>query len=293
MIMRETLQTKLGANYLAPEDFADTGYDRNILQHFDSAIRQSGWCGSFKTDGSRRHDGTFSISTSPPFEMLGELCSQLGEKGVRPKQLRISLKPPPDMRVLALSSSQQENIKRLVSQALGLALRVDFFSRPASLRENPRDEMLALCSITKPFFSAPKLDFLDIYFVEYPDYSSPPTVSLGEILPLEMSWPRLKTLFLQYQPMTVDELREFVSEHHATVREVKLISPWFLQGSVHGALKTLRGFENLKEVSITFPKGSEFSGTGTLDFEWPKDEIRSYLLRESDVYPLQDGLVYK
>jgi hypothetical protein len=153
--------------------------------------------------------------------------------------------------------------------------------------------MLALCSITKPFFSAPKLDFLDIYFVEYPDYSSPPTVSLGEILPLEMSWPRLKTLFLQYQPMTVDELREFVSEHHATVREVKLISPWFLQGSVHGALKTLRGFENLKEVSITFPKGSEFSGTGTLDFEWPKDEIRSYLLRESDVYPLQDGLVYK
>ncbi|CEI70797.1 hypothetical protein FVEN_g723 [Fusarium venenatum] len=291
MIMRETTQTKLGANHLAPEDFTDTGYNRNILQHFDTFIRQSGWCGSFKTDGSRQHNGELDISTIPPLEMLGELCSQLGENGVRPKQIRIALKPPPDMRLLTMSPAQQENVKRLVSQASGLTFRFDFFSRPHNLNENPRDEMMALGSITKPFFSAPNLEFLDIYFVEYPRYSTP-TVSLGEILPLDMSWPRLETLRLQYQPMTIDELRGLVSKHRSTVREFKLPSPWFLQGSVHDALKTIRDFENLESVSMTFPKGSDFRGTGTLDFKWPQDEIKSYLLKETDVFPLQDKLDY-
>ncbi|RGP78417.1 hypothetical protein FLONG3_3553 [Fusarium longipes] len=293
MIMRDTTLTRLGTNYLNPEDFADTGYDRNVLQHFDTAIRQSGWCGSFKTDGSRHHDGTFDISTSPPLEMLGELCSQLGEKGVRPKHFRISLKPPPDMRVLTLSATEQDNMKRLVSEASSLTFRFDFFCRPPNLRESPREEMLALCSITKPFFSAPKLEHLDIYFVEYPSFNVPPTVSLKEILPLDMSWPRLESLYLQHQPMKMDELKDLVNKHDATVRDVNMVSPWFLDGSVHDALKTIRGFKNLKEVSITFPKGSDFKGTGTLDFKWPKDEINSYLLRETDIYPFENGLVYK
>ncbi|XEV07469.1 hypothetical protein FSHL1_012756 [Fusarium sambucinum] len=291
MIMRETTQTKLGANYLAPEDFSETGYSRNVLKHFDTFIRQSGWCGSFHTDGSRSNNGGFEVLTIPPLEMLGELCSQLGEQGVRPKHIGIALKPPPDMRLLTMSPAQQENMKRLVSQALGLTFRFDFFSRPHNLRENPRDEMMALCSITKPFFSAPKLEFLDIYFMEYPNRETP-TVSLGEILPLDMSWPQLEMLWLQYQPMTIDELRDVVSKHRSTVREFKLPSPWFLQGSIHEALKTIRGFENLESVTMTFPKGSDFRGTGTLDFKWPQDEIKSYLLKETDVFPLQDELDY-
>ncbi|RGP63918.1 tyrosinase [Fusarium sporotrichioides] len=292
MITRQTSQTKLGRNQLAPEDFSDTGYDRNILQHFDSAIRQSGWCGSLRTDGSSRHNGTFDISTIPPLEMLGEFCSELGEKGVRPRDLRISLKPPPNMRQMVMSSVQQENMKLLVSEASSLVFRFDFFARPHNLRENPRDEMLALCSVTKPFFSAPKLEFLDIYFMEYPGSRSSPTVSLGEILPLDMSWPRLEYLWLQYQPMTMDELKAVVSKHCATVRDLKLPSPWLLQGSVHDALKTIRGFENLENVVMAFPKGSDFRGTGTLDFKWPEDDIKRYLLKKTDVFPLQDELVY-
>jgi hypothetical protein len=287
MIIRETKLTKLGALHLTVEDFADTGYDRNVLQHFDSAIRPSGWCGSFKTNGTHYH----GISTIPPLEMLGELCSQLGNQGVRPKHIRISLKPPPDMRLLTMSSAQQENMKRLVSRASGLTFRFDFFSRPHDLHENPRHEMMALCSITKPFFSASELEFLDIYFVEYPNRATP-TVSLGEILPLDMSWPRLETLWLQYQPMNIDELRDVVNKHRSTVRDFKLPCPWFLQGSVHDALRTIRGFESLESVTMTFPKGSYFIGTGTLDFRWPQDEIKSYLLKETDVFPLEDELMY-
>ncbi|PCD24434.1 hypothetical protein FGRA07_11094 [Fusarium graminearum] len=292
MIMRESTQTRLGDNQMHPEDFSDTGYDRTTLQHFDSAIRQSGWCGSFHTGGNRRHDGTVDLSTSPPLEMLGELCSQLGEKGVRPKSIRIAVKPPPDMRPLAMSSAQQENMKRLVSQASSLIFQFDFFSRPYSLQENPSDEMLALCSITKPFFSAPKLEFLDIYFMEYPRSNTPPTVSLSDILPLDMSWPRLNTLWLLYQPLTMDELRDVVSKNCQAVREFTLKSPWFLQGSVHDALRTIRGFENLQTVDMTFPKGSDFRGTGALDFKWPLDEIKRYLLKETDDFPLPDELDY-
>ncbi|CAF3539567.1 unnamed protein product [Fusarium graminearum] len=292
MIMRESTQTRLGDNQMHPEDFSDTGYDRTTLQHFDSAIRQSGWCGSFHTGGNRRHDGTVDLSTSPPLEMLGELCSQLGEKGVRPKSIRIAVKPPPDMRPLAMSSAQQENMKRLVSQASSLIFQFDFFSRPYSLQENPSDEMLALCSITKPFFSAPKLEFLNIYFMEYPRSNTPPTVSLSDILPLDMSWPRLNTLWLLYQPMTMDELRDVVSKNCQAVREFTLKSPWFLQGSVHDALRTIRGFENLQTVDMAFPKGSDFRGTGALDFKWPLDEIKRYLLKETDDFPLPDELDY-
>ncbi|GKU09557.1 unnamed protein product, partial [Fusarium langsethiae] len=182
-----------------PLETAPTPIQKLFLK---TAIRQSGWCGSFRTDGSSRHDGTFDISTTPPLEMLGEFCSQLGEKGVRPKQLRISLKPPPNIRHMAMSLVQQENMRLLVSDATSLIFRFDFFARPHNLRENPRDEMLALCSVTKPFFSAPKLEFLDIYFMEYPGHRSSPTVSLGDILSLDMTWPRLDTLGIIHRRLT-------------------------------------------------------------------------------------------
>lgn len=180
MIMRRTPQTQLGANYLDPEDFADTGYDRNILQNFDTAIRQSSWCGSFHTNGSRRPNGSRNITTTPPTEMLGDLCSQLGEKGFRPKNIKISLKPPPNMRVLTLSSSQQDNMKLLVSQASSLTFCSDFSVRPHELQENSKNEMIALSSVTKAFFSAPKLESLDIHFAGYPGNGSRPTISLSE-----------------------------------------------------------------------------------------------------------------
>ncbi|UZP43342.1 hypothetical protein NXS19_011158 [Fusarium pseudograminearum] len=183
-------------------------------------------------------------------------------------------------------------MKRLVSQALSLIFQFDFFSRPYGLQENPRDEMLVLCSITKPFFSAPKLESLDIYFVEYPRSNAPPTVSLNEILPLDMSWPQLETLWLLYQPMTMDELRGLVSKSCPAVRELRLQSPWLLQGSIHDALHTIRGFKNLEKVDITYPKGSDFRGTGALDFKWPLDEIKRYLLKETDDFPLPDELDY-
>ncbi|KAJ4012428.1 hypothetical protein NW752_008117 [Fusarium irregulare] len=293
-ILSKTAQS--GSGYLAPEDFENTGFNRDVLQHFDNGIRQSSWSGSFHTNGNRRHNGEVEASTTPPMEMLGELCSQLAEKGIRPKEFKISLKPPPDMRVLAMTSVQQEHMKQLVSHASSLTFHFDFFARPHSLQGNPRHEMLALCSITRPFFSAPHLQTLEIYFKEYPRNvrnDSEPTVSLSEILPLDMTWPQLETLRLKYQPMTVDELRGLVSRQRESVRRLDLTSLWLLTGSVYDLLEAARGFSKLEKVIMPFPKGSGFEGTGTLDFEWPVEEISRYLLRETDVHPLGDELVYK
>jgi hypothetical protein len=197
------------------------------------------------------------------------------------------------MRVLTMTSVQQEKMKQLVSHASSLTFHFDFFARPHSLQENPKDEMLALGSITTPFFSAPHLQNLEIYFKEYPWTHSEPTVSLSEILPLDITWPQLKTLRLKYQPMTIDELRGLVNRQRETVRHLDLTCLWLLKGSIYDVLETVRGFSKLEKVVMPFPKGSGFEGTGGIDFEWPVEEISRYLLRETDVHPLGDELVYK
>ncbi|KAF5567538.1 hypothetical protein FPHYL_3159 [Fusarium phyllophilum] len=127
-----------GLEHLYAADFADTGYDHVILQHFGPILRKSRWCGSFKTI----HNAT------PPVEMIGTLCSELAEKGLRPRLIRLRLVPPPSMQAWQLSPSQWTGLKTLVSQTTTLTLYVDFQARSYELKDNPRHEMLALCSIT-------------------------------------------------------------------------------------------------------------------------------------------------
>ena len=93
--------------------------------------------------------------------------------------------------------------------------------------------------------------------------------------------------------MTIDELRGLVSRQRENVRHLDLTSLWLLTGSVYDVLEAARGFSKLEKVIIPFPKGSGFEGTGTLDFEWPVEEISRYLLRKTDVHPLGNELVYK
>ncbi|EXL91974.1 hypothetical protein FOIG_14857 [Fusarium odoratissimum NRRL 54006] len=101
-----------GMEHLDAADFAHTGYDHTILQHFSPILRKSRWCGSFKTI----HTAT------PPVEMLGTLCSELADKGLRPRTIRLRLVPPPNMQAWQLSPSQQTGLKNLVAQTTKLAL---------------------------------------------------------------------------------------------------------------------------------------------------------------------------
>lgn len=106
-----------------------------------------------------------------------------------------------------------------------------------------------------------------------------------------MAWPRLESLDLGYQPMTIDELKGLVRKHRKTVRDIQFQCPWFLRGRIHDILETIRGFESLAEVDITFPTGSDFSATDDSDFKRAKDDITTYLLKRIDAYSLRDGLL--
>ncbi|KAF4414778.1 hypothetical protein F53441_14701 [Fusarium austroafricanum] len=67
-----TSNTQRGSDKLFAADFEDSGYDEKVLRHFDRAVRPSPWCGCFETHQA----------ASPPVEILGELCSQLGSNAI-------------------------------------------------------------------------------------------------------------------------------------------------------------------------------------------------------------------
>jgi hypothetical protein len=49
----------------------------------------------------------------------------------------------------------------------------------------------------------------------------------------------------------------------------------------------MRGFQALEEVHVDYPDGDQFlRDPGSPLARWPQDEVRRYLLKETDVYPL-------
>ncbi|KAH7128871.1 hypothetical protein EDB81DRAFT_808443 [Dactylonectria macrodidyma] len=264
---------------LKESDFEDLGLNRKTLKHFDFAVSPSKWCGSFTT----------AYSIVPPVEMLGELCCQLGHHGVQPRTITMNLNAPSNLRLIWVSSDQQVGVRSLVAKATKLELVVDGWARKNSLAENndrPRDEMLALCSFTQHFFSAPNLESLYIWFVEYPRFYEIPTVSLDDILPFQQSWPRLSDLELRYQPVSLRDLRTLVSLQGNTLKSFKCECVWLLDGGWDEAIRVIRDVENMEEVYVKYPRGERYgSGYGT-HVDMPYDEVCRYILKETDVNPL-------
>jgi hypothetical protein len=163
-----------GADQLLAEDFLDIGYSQDVLRHFDRGVRSSPWCGCFATE----------VSASPPVEMIRELCSQLGSRGVRLKAFTLFLYPPPDMQILQSTPAQQENIKKLVSEVEYLTINLD---SPIRTKHYRREEMLALGSITKPLASSPNLDYLRVDLEH--DCKTSAVFSMADLLPPDVPWP--------------------------------------------------------------------------------------------------------
>ncbi|KAF5627066.1 IQ calmodulin-binding motif [Fusarium sp. NRRL 52700] len=234
-----------GMEHLDAADFAHTGYEDTLLQHFSPILRKSRWCGSFETI----HTAT------PPVEMIGTLCSELADKGLRPRMIRLRLVPPPSMQAWQLSPSQQTGLQNLVSQTTKLALYVDFQARSYELKDNPRHEMLALCSITQSCLSAPDLEDIHVEFIGYPPFNRRPTVSLDDTMPVNISWPRLQSLSLHNQPFTVMELKSLVTRHSETLRDLDLQGCWLVEGSWADVKEFIQEQQNLDKSSIKYPAG--------------------------------------
>ncbi|KAF4952464.1 hypothetical protein FGADI_6698 [Fusarium gaditjirri] len=234
-----------GMERLDAADFAHTGYDDTVLHHFSPILRKSRWCGSFKTI----HTAT------PPVEMLGTLCSELADAGLRPRTIFLRLVPPPGMQAWQLSPSQQTAVKNLVAQTTKLALYVDFGARSYELKDNPRHEMIALCSITQSFMSAPLLEDMHVGFIGYPPLNKRPTVSLDNVLPVNLLWPRLRSLSLHNQPCTATELKSLVTRHSETLRDLDLQACWLVEGSWADIKEAVQEQHDLEKSSIKYPQG--------------------------------------
>ncbi|RGP70246.1 hypothetical protein FSPOR_4146 [Fusarium sporotrichioides] len=193
-----TSNTQRGSDRLLAADFEDSGYDEKVLRHFDRAVRPSPWCGWFETHQT----------VSPPVEMLGELCSRLGSNSVKIKHFGLSLYPPPNLLVLETSPTQQENIKRLVSLASNMRLHIDPYDNGHNYS---KQQLLAVCSLTVPFTSAPNLETLEVNFGVSSGLISP--VSLVDVLPPNFVWPRLQHLTLRNVNVKPVERRELVARH--------------------------------------------------------------------------------
>jgi hypothetical protein len=261
-----------GADQLRVEDFLDIGYSQDVLRHFDRGVRPSPWCGSFATEAS----------ASPPVEMLGELCSQLGSHGVRLKSFTLFLYPPPDMRILQSTPAQQENIKKLVSGVEYLEVTVD---SPIRTKDYRREEMLALGSITKPLASSPNLEYLRADLESNCHTSA--VFSMADLIPPDTPWPQLQGLRFLYLRIKLDELRSLVSRLGKTLLRLDWHSVYFPDCSPSELLDAMRGFQTLEDVHVDYPDGDQFlKDPGSSLSRWPKDEVRRYLLGETDVYPL-------
>ncbi|KAF4334664.1 hypothetical protein FBEOM_11497 [Fusarium beomiforme] len=236
-----------GMEHLDAADFVHTGYDDAVLQHFSPIIRKSRWCGSFYT----------IHTTTPPVEMLGLLCSQLAEKELKPKTVHLRLVPPPSMQAWQLSPAQQTGVEALVSQTTKLTITVDFDARSFELKECPRHEMLALFSITRSFLSARNLEHMRIEFPGYPPLDRRPTVSLTDVLPLDFTWPQLKSLHLHNQPFTVPEIESMVTWRCGKVRTIDLQACWLLAGEWAAVEHIIRLYRYIEKHSIKYSKGGD------------------------------------
>ncbi|CAI6091022.1 unnamed protein product [Clonostachys chloroleuca] len=257
---------------LQASDFPDLGFDRRMLEHFDCILSPSRWCGS----------PTTRSFIAPQVEMLGELCARLGESGIRPRSVWVGMTTPADLWRLTLSREQQAGVKLLMSKVTHARLDVDGWET----NEWPWDGYLGLCSFTKPFFTAPNLETLNIDFVNYTSGYRTPEAGLSDLLPLDSPWQRLDTLILRYQPAKIEDLRALVALQADTITHLKWDYGWLLSGRWSEAVEVLRGFRKLETVSLEYPKGERFGTQTTPTCEVPYEDMRSYILKETDVNPL-------
>ncbi|VUC32286.1 unnamed protein product [Clonostachys rosea] len=263
---------------LQASDFPDLGFDRRMLEHFDCLLSPSSWCGSITTNAT----------IVPLVEMLSELCARLGQSGIKPTVLSVQMTAPAHLRPLALSADQQAGVKLLMSRAACARIVVDAWDRATTVGEGngrSRDEMLALCSFTKPFFAAPKLEYLRLDLRGYTDHGKTPTIDLSDLLPLENPWPHLDTVILDYSPAKTDDLRRLVALQENTVTELQWDFGWLVRGRWDEAVEVLRGFQKLNKVSLAYPRGERY-GEGTYRTDNSLNEIHSYILKQKGVNPL-------
>ena len=252
---------------------------------FDFVLARSGWNGTFVT----------AYTTSQPTEMLGELLSQLGRSGLRPRSVEIDLNVSANLSCMQVTDTQAQSIRELVSKTSALKFTVHEWARKGSLAENndrSKEEMMALGSLITPLAGTVALESLTLDFNEYPRFYEHPTVSLSELLPIQtFQWPVLHDLWLGYLPCNLAEFGTLVDKHRNTIASftgrglyLRTISPGST-GDWDEVIDILRGLDSLKSLTFEYPKGGRFGTRG--DYKsYDKEAVQDYILRKQEKNPL-------
>jgi hypothetical protein len=263
--------------YYSPRAWPGDFSDEELLE---DCLRPSAWQGSFIT----------APLTSPPVEIIPELFQALGKTSVRPTKFRILISPPFNLRSMQLSEPACQAIQTVISQSRHLVCKVGTWARKDSLAEDnsrPREEMVALCSLTAAFFNAPNLTTMEVVFDGYPAFYETPQVSLVDILPLsENSWPHLRVLSLRYAPCRMEELGVLVKALRK-LKSLEITAAWLLSGTWTNSLDILRGFEGLQNVCFKYPHSGDWSDRGMFVGGVLEEEIRQYVLGLRERNPLR------
>lgn len=246
----------------------------------ESCLIQSTWKGSYIT----------SSLTSPPVEFIPELFQALSVSStIRPSKFTIRITPPNDLRCLQLTEIQRQAVRTVLGRSQHLTCKVSSWARKDSLAEDntrPREEMLALGSLTSAFFDVANLTTLELSFDEYPVFYERPTVGLADLLPLTRPWPHLRNLSLRYTPCHLEELQILVDSLRNILTRFETYCLYLLSGSWLEALDVLRGFESLQYISFEFPKGANFGDGRRIHPTIPEERMARYVLKLSDRNPL-------
>lgn len=265
----------------------DVERERNSWDNFDdlgmmeSCLIPSRWKGSFTT----------SSLTVPPVEIIPDLFQALAATGIRPSAFTIKLTPPNDLRCLQLTDTQRSAIRTVLSSARRLTCVFERWARKDSLAEDnsrPRDEMLALCSLTSAYFDAPLLEELTLSLEGYPAFYEIPQVNISDFLPLGRPWPHLQNLYLHHIPFRLRDLQILVTGLQDTLNYFGTKSGYLLDGSWITALDILRGLGRLEDCEVKYSHGAEFGDSRRYMRDVPEGEMREYVLRVRERNPLLD-----
>jgi hypothetical protein len=244
----------------------------------EQCVRPSTWKGSLMT----------SFVTTPPVEIIPELFTAMARTTTRPLHFSIHMHPPTDLRCMALNSKEQQDIKTVLQQSRHVSIDFESWSRGRSSNNRLRDEMLALCSLTKPLFDGPKLETLAASLGEYSVHYILPAISLAGIIPLtnEHHWHNLTTLKLRCIPLHLCSLQSLVTMLRERLKVFDIYCVHLLDGSWATALDIMRDFANLSSFSIHYMTGAEF-GEPIDDYpDVPYSEIIEYVMRLKEMNPL-------
>lgn len=235
---------------------------------------------------------TTALKTTPPIEMLGELLSRLGNAGIRPRRVALSLGVPVDLTILRPTRAQVTGIQRLVGKSSDVDLSLRNWARAHSLavdNHRSRNEILSLGSLITALTRTSHLQRLNLSLGEYPVIYQCLNINLSDLLQSNLKfWPELSHIELNRVPFDLEELITLVSSSQEIVSFIG--TALVLEcGDWEDVLDVLRSLKRLERCELRYLRDGR-DGERSRETQKPffKEKAEDYILGKTVDNPLRD-----